>query len=60
MTTQKIISIKEMCGFINRDRRTLWVWVRDNRFPQPIKMNGRTIGWPESVYQSWLKEQMEG
>ncbi|MHA6962877.1 helix-turn-helix transcriptional regulator [Zobellella denitrificans] len=60
MTTQKLLSIKEICSFINRDRRTLWAWVRDGKFPQPIKMNGRTLGWPESVYQGWLAEQMGG
>lgn len=60
MKTQKLISIPDMCGLVNRDRRTLWAWVRDAKFPKPIKMNGRTIGWPESAYQSWLQEQMGG
>lgn len=59
MATQKLISIKQMTDFLNRDRRTLWAWVRDGKFPEPIKMNGRTVGWPESVYQQWLSEQME-
>ncbi|RAS54415.1 AlpA family transcriptional regulator [Vibrio diazotrophicus] len=59
MATQKLISIKQMTDLLNRNRRTLHVWVRDGKFPEPLKMNGRTVGWPESVYHQWLSEQME-
>jgi prophage regulatory protein len=59
MTSQKLISISEMCLLLNRDRRTVWTWVKLKQFPQPLRMNGRTIGWPELLYQAWLKEKME-
>ena len=58
MTTQKILSINDICQLVQRNRKTLWTWVHQGLFPQPIKMNGRTIGWPESSYQQWLNEKV--
>lgn len=50
-----LINIKDMCELINRDRRTLWCWVKEGKFPEPVRVNGRTVGWRASVYQSWLE-----
>lgn len=52
---EHLIGIKEMCGLIGRDRRTLWAWVRSGKFPEPLRINGRTIGWRASSYRSWLE-----
>ena len=60
MISQKILSITEVCDLVGRNRRTLWAWVRDGVFPEPIKVHGKTVGWPESVYQNWLAAQMAG
>ncbi len=60
MTTQKILTINDICQLIQRNRKTLWTWVHQGLFPQPIKMNGRTIGWPESVYEQWLNKSAGG
>jgi len=57
---QKILSIRDICHLIQRDRRTLWCWVKSNQFPDPIRMNGRTVGWPENVYQEWLIKMNSG
>lgn len=55
MQTERLISIDEMTQLLNIDRRTLWKWhAKRSVFPSPIKNNGRTIGWPETVYQNWL------
>ncbi|OLQ77608.1 transcriptional regulator [Photobacterium proteolyticum] len=59
MNDFKLLSITDVCKLINKDRRTLWVWVREGKFPQPLKMNGRTIGWKTETYTQWLSE-LEG
>jgi prophage regulatory protein len=50
----RLITIKDMCALINRDRRTLWAWVKSGKFPEPLRINGRTIGWRASSYRAWL------
>ena len=60
MKSQKILSITDVCHLIHRSRKTLWTWVNNGDFPEPIRLRGRAIGWPESVYQEWIAKQMEG
>ena len=53
--TEVVIPISEMTRRINRNRQTLWMWWNTGKFPTPIMLNGRTIGWRESDYMEWLK-----
>ncbi|WP_411706045.1 helix-turn-helix transcriptional regulator [Edaphovirga cremea] len=55
----QLLSITQVCTLINRDRRSLWRWVIEGRFPQPLRLNGRTLGWKQETYQEWL-ESLEG
>lgn len=55
----QLLSITQVCSLINRDRRSLWRWVTEGRFPQPLRLNGRTLGWRQETYQEWL-ESLEG
>lgn len=57
MVNQKLVTISEVCEMFNRHRSTLWVWVDEGKFPKPIKLNGRTLGWKSEAIQDWLKQQ---
>lgn len=57
MMNNNILSIKDMCRKVNRNRTTLWKWVNEGLFPQPIKMGRRTLGWREVDFNNWLIEQ---
>jgi predicted DNA-binding transcriptional regulator AlpA len=52
-TKNQLLSITDICTLINRDRRSLWRWVTEDRFPQPLRLNGRTLGW-----NRWRAEEM--
>lgn len=54
MLATKLLSYSEITALTGRNRRTVWAWVKAGKFPQPIKMNGRAIGWPVSAYESWV------
>ena len=53
---ERLISIKEMMGLIGKARPTLHKMVKEGRFPEPVKVNNRTIGWTESSYQNWIDQ----
>ena len=57
MYNDKLLTIKDLCGMFNRQRSSIWVWVDKGMLPQPIKLNGRTLGWKNEVIQDWLKQQ---
>ena len=36
---------------------TLWRLVRAERFPKPIQISPRRVGWPEHVVDAWIAEE---
>lgn len=36
---------------------TLWRWIRDGRFPQPIKLSDRITVWRQSDVDAWEAKQ---
>ncbi len=37
-------------------RSTLWGWVKDGKFPRPVKLGG-TTAWPVEAVRSWIAER---
>ena len=52
----RIINQEEMSERMGRSKATLWKWVKDGKFPKPLYMGKRTLGWTESQIYEWLKE----
>lgn len=40
-------------------RSTIYLRISEDRFPKPISLGGRAVGWIESEVDDWLKEQIE-
>lgn len=60
MNQDPLIIPQQMGKLLGRDPKTIWRWWRkDKTFPEPIQMNGRTIGWPTSLYQAWLNGEWQ-
>ncbi|OCA55180.1 AlpA family transcriptional regulator [Photorhabdus namnaonensis] len=55
----RYIGLKEMCKLTGKSHPTLWrMWAKRKEFPKPEKTPGGTfLGWPESVYERWVREQ---
>ena len=56
----KLISIQQMCELVNRDRRTLWAWTKQGKFPIGVKLGNRTLGWTQEAFNQWLDQQQGG
>lgn len=52
---QHLIRIYMMLQLLNCSRTTLYRWVKDGDFPEPLKRGGRTLGWPVKLYEEWLE-----
>ncbi|WP_028868994.1 helix-turn-helix transcriptional regulator [Psychromonas arctica] len=55
--SNRIISITELSDLLSKSRVSLWRYERDGILPKPIKVQGRTLGWRESVILEWLETQ---
>ena len=38
-------------------RATMFNYIRQGLFPEPIKISARSIRWPSSVVKSWLENK---
>ncbi len=54
--TRKLKAKPAREGFLPVSQKTIWTWVRQGKFPVPIRLNGRTV-WRMSDIEKWLGEQ---
>ncbi|NVJ53136.1 MAG: AlpA family phage regulatory protein [Campylobacteraceae bacterium] len=47
----RISDVMKMTGIA---KSTIWLWVRENRFPQPIKLSPRITVWEEKKVKEWM------
>jgi prophage regulatory protein len=40
-------------------RSTLYKQIADGKFPKPIRLGPRAVGWLESEIQAWIKERVD-
>jgi len=40
-------------------RSTLYLRMKSGKFPRPVNLGGRAVGWLESKVESWILEQCE-
>jgi prophage regulatory protein len=44
-------AVEEIVGI---GRSTLYAWVADGKFPRPVRLGVRAVGWRESDVLAWL------
>ena len=40
-------------------RSTLYAYIEDGRFPRPIKLGPRAVGWLEEEVERWISERID-
>ena len=40
-------------------RSTIYLRISEGRFPKPVSLGGRAVGWIESEVDNWLEQQIE-
>ena len=51
--TRKLKAKPARNGLLPVSQKTIWTWVREEKFVKPIKMNGRTL-WKLSDVLDWI------
>lgn len=57
---ERLLGYKELCPMLGRSYKSIWRWQKEGKFPQPVKLGNRTLGWKESVINQWLDQQQGG
>ena len=40
-------------------RSTIYLRISEGRFPKPVSLGGRAVGWIEAEITEWLNQQIE-
>lgn len=55
-TILRLPKVKERTGL---SRSSIYLYISEGRFPEPISLGARAVGWIESDIDQWLKQQIE-
>lgn len=55
----KILRLPDVKDRTGLSRSSVYLRISENRFPKPISLGGRAVGWIEAEVEEWLKHQIE-
>ena len=51
----KYYRVSELSELLSIGKSTLWKWVKDGKFPQPIRLSARMTLWSAADIHKWLE-----
>ena len=48
---------KEVCEYISVTRAVLNTWRREGKFPNPIRLGTKAIGWKRQDIDNWIESR---
>ena len=52
----RLPAVKSRTGL---SRSSIYLRISENRFPRPVSLGGRAVGWIEGEVDNWLNDQIE-
>ena len=52
----RLNAVKECCGL---SRSSIYKYIQDGKFPKPIRLGERAVGWLESEIENFLSQRIE-
>ena len=57
---RKVLRTHQVLELANLTKGTLYRFVRENNFPQPIQLGPKLLGWFEDEVTAWLEARPRG
>ncbi|MBM4263547.1 MAG: AlpA family transcriptional regulator [Deltaproteobacteria bacterium] len=54
-----ILRLPEVKRSTGLSRSTIYLRVAEGKFPKPVSLGGRAVGWLEAEVQDWLRQRIE-
>lgn len=55
--TERIHPIGEASKIVSLSRRTIYREMNEGRFPRPVQLSARRVGWRDTDLQAWLDQR---
>ena len=59
MTQDRFLRIREVLMVTGLSRATLYVMVKNDLFPAPVRLGARSVAWRASHVQAWMDTRPE-
>lgn len=57
--THTILRLPAVKASTGLSRSTIYLRIAQGRFPKPVSLGGRAVGWIEAEIQEWLRQRIE-
>ena len=54
----RFLRLPEVLARTGLSRSTIYVRLEQGRFPQPVSLGARAVGWIESEVDEWMRERI--
>ncbi len=54
----RFLRLPEVMARTGLSRSTIYVRLAEGRFPQPVALGGRAVGWIEAEVDEWVRERI--
>ena len=48
------IRVKQVAKMLDMGESTVWLWVKEEKFPKPIKLSERVTVWDVKIIEEWV------
>ena len=55
----KILRLPEVKNRTGLSRSTVYLRISEARFPTPVSLGGRAVGWLESEIEQWIQDRID-
>ena len=55
----RFLRLPEVQGRTGLSRSTIYVRLGQGRFPRPVSLGSRAVGWVEAEIDEWIRERIE-
>ena len=55
---RRFLRLPEVMARTGLSRSTIYVRLEQGRFPRPVSLGGRAVGWIEAEVDEWMRERI--
>ena len=56
---ESILRLPKVKSRTGLSRSTIYLRIAEGRFPKPVSLGGRAVGWTESSINDWVNQRIE-
>lgn len=53
--SHQVLRIPQVTGIVGVSTSTIWRWVSEGIFPEPVRIGPNSVGWEASTVNDWVE-----